>query len=333
MGHGPLRLLAAASLLGHCLSAGAWPAELDASAGPLHSSDGYGGARGYAIEYRQSLAEHFAASFAWLNEGHLDSHSRDGPALQLWWRSRQGAPGLVFAAGLGPYRSYDTGDAHHTYSVDHRSWGAVATAALDWYFDSGLFVDLRVNRMQVANDFGSTQAAAGIGYRFASRDSGSSDERAPGAADRRWELDYLAGRRIFNYHPTRTDPLQTIAARFRISDYLSASVSYLHAGGANDYYDPRGQGLDWVSGAAGELWLEKHLTRALSVGAGLGGLFARTPPTPTNRDSSSAPFLLTTITVAYALTPGWIVRLATDRVAARYNRDCDLFYAGLGYAF
>src|SRR5262245_66304987 len=61
----------------------------------------------WLFSYSHDLGEHFAASFTWQNEGHVPNHHRDGHSVQLWAKTGLG-PQLELAAGIGPYRYFDT---------------------------------------------------------------------------------------------------------------------------------------------------------------------------------------------------------------------------------
>jgi hypothetical protein len=45
--------------------------------------DGSWNDRSYSLEYREELAEHFDASFIYLNEVHLPGDHRDGQDVQI----------------------------------------------------------------------------------------------------------------------------------------------------------------------------------------------------------------------------------------------------------
>ncbi len=331
----PLRLIGALLALGALLPGGACAAELDAYAGRLRATGGDDDANSWAIEYRQSLAAHFAASFSWLNEGHLPFNHRDGPAAQLWWRSRPDGPGLVFEAGLGAYRAYDgTWQDHGYYPIVAHRWGALGSAAVDWYFDSGWFAYLRANRLQAVSDISTTGLVGGVGYRFADRAglAGAGDGGGSDGAGLRWEVDGFYGTRIPNSHPTPHDASDGFGVRGRITDYAALSFTTLNVGG---------QPFDWHHGVALQFWLEQQLGSSLSVGASLGALLTKIPPTPAGYDpsvrglildNSSLPFLVTGVTVAYEVTPRWLVRLVWDRVSGGFS-DADIYLVGAGYRF
>jgi hypothetical protein len=176
--------------------------ELDGFDGRLESNNSDVKTYTWGLEYREPLTDHFAASFAWLNEGHLPNNHRDGQAVQLWWHTRTDPVGLVFEGGVGPYRYYDT----HALNPDPEfrdvhGWGAVASAAVDWYFASHWFTYLRVN--EISDKYSSTSLVAGAGFRFSSKfdlspGAGDPGSAATGGAAAVWEIDGLMGERIAN---------------------------------------------------------------------------------------------------------------------------------------
>jgi hypothetical protein len=328
----PHRLVGAVLALAACASNGAGAAELDGYVGRLAATGGDGDSDSWAIEWRAALAAHFAASFSWLNEGHLPRNHRDGPAAQLWWRSRPDGPGLLFEAGLGAYRGYDgTWQDHGYYPIVAHRWAALGSAAVDWYFESGWFAYLRANRVQAVSDVSSTGLVAGVGYRFADRAglvaAGTADGDAP-----RWEVDGFYGTRIPNSHPTPHDASDGFGLRGTLTDYAALSFTTLNVGG---------QPFDWHHGVALQFWLEQQLRPSLSVGASVGALLTKIPPTPPGYDpavrglvldNSSLPFLVTGVTVAYAVTPRWLARVVWDRVSGGFS-DADIYLVGAGYRF
>ncbi|PKO58180.1 MAG: hypothetical protein CVU24_17600, partial [Betaproteobacteria bacterium HGW-Betaproteobacteria-18] len=80
----------------------------------------------WALEYLEGIGENFAASFSYLNEGHLPNNHRDGVAAQLWVRKQFLNRQLSLAVGAGPYRYFDTRTFQlSTSSSDSHGWGGV----------------------------------------------------------------------------------------------------------------------------------------------------------------------------------------------------------------
>ena len=233
--------------------------EVDLTAGDETSPDA-GHTYTWGIEYRQPFSEHLAASFTWINEGHLVDHHRDGHAVPLWWRSRHDGAGLVFEAGAGPYHYYDTTDAAFIdtpsgvelgYENAH-GWGVLASAAMDWYFKHGSFAMLRMNDIDAAGRVRSTALLAGVGYRFGDAldpDFHWSDSWFA-VAPPRSEVDGMVGRAVLNSFSSEESSAQALSLRTKISRHFTASLTYTVA------HDIP---LDWHSGTAIQLWAQTPL--------------------------------------------------------------------------
>jgi hypothetical protein len=308
--------------------------ELDFAAGYEQSSPDVGTTYTWGLEYRQPFSAHLAASFTWLNEGHLINHHRDGQAAQLWWRSRQDGPGLVFEAGIGAYHYYDTTDAELIttptgndleYENAH-GWGVLASAAMDWYFKHGWFAMLRLNNIEAAGKVRSTALLAGVGYRFG-KTPGARFQQSDSwfAVDPpRSEVDVLAGRAVVNSFRSEGSFAEALSMRTKITTYLAASLTYTVA---------QNVPLDWHSGAAVQLWAEAPLTSAFSVGAGVGVFVIADRASTVTANSATDPAGILGITMAYTISSRWVARAIWNRVTTRDDDDSDIVLVGLGYRF
>jgi len=302
--------------------------EIDGFDGRLESNNSGAKTYTWGLEYREPLTEHFAASFTWLNEGHLPNNHRDGQSVQLWWHSRPDPLGLVFEVGVGPYRYYDT----HTLSPDPdfhdaHGWGGLACAAVDWYFSKHWFSFLRANEVAASDKYSSTALSVGVGYRFASKfdlTQGEGDSSAVPGARPVWEIDGLIGERVANTTHSETGLAEGIEFRRVLTEHFSASVTYI--AGQNTP-------LNWRDGFAAQLWLEQRLTRALSVGVGAGGFIVSQDDDVRNEGPPSNLAVIISVTVAYAVTPRWIARVVWDRIGTGDDHDCDILQVGVGYGF
>jgi hypothetical protein len=303
--------------------------ELDGFDGRLESDNSGSKTYTWGLEYREPFTDHLAAGFTWLNEGHLPNNHRDGQAIQLWWRSRADFSGLVFDAGIGPYRYYDTHALEPDPNFhDAHGWGAMASASADWYFANRWFTFLRANQVAASDKYGSTSLALGVGYRFSDKldlapaDGTSADSAATAATA--WEVDGLAGERVANTTHSETGTSEEISARRKLTEHLSASVSYI-----------AGQGtlLDWRGGFAAQLWLEQQLTRHLHVAVGAGAFVVSKDDSVQNANSPASLADIVSVTVAYSLSPQWITRVVWDRIGTGDDHDCDILQFGLGYTF
>jgi len=313
---------------GSCAGRGARAGELDGFDGRLESNNSGSKTYTWGLEYREPLGEHFAGSFKWLNEGHLPNNHRDGQAVQLWWRSRGDPLGLVFEAGIGPYRYYDT----HALSPDPafhdaHGWGALGSAAVDWYFANHWFSFLRANEVSASDKYSSTSVAVGVGYRFSLKNDlspAAADSAADDAARTApvWEIDGLLGERVANTTHSETGLAEGLSARRMLSDHFSASVTFI--AGQNTL-------LDWRDGFAAQLWLEQRLTPQLSVAAGAGGFIVSKDDSLKNADAPSNLAFMVSVSIAYDITPHWSARVIWDRIGTGDDHDCDILQLGMGY--
>jgi hypothetical protein len=62
----------------------------------------------WQIDYRQDLYRNFATSIAYINEGHLREHHRDGTAWEIWGRLPFAQDRFSVSLGAGAYYFYDT---------------------------------------------------------------------------------------------------------------------------------------------------------------------------------------------------------------------------------
>jgi len=306
--------------------------ELELTTGYEQSVPDLGNTYTWGIEYRQPFSAHLAASFTWLNEGHLVDHHRDGQAAQLWWRSREDGPGIMFEAGIGPYHYYDTTNAEAvntptgsqiTFENAH-GWGVLASAAMDWYFRHGWFAQLRLNDIEAAGKVRSTALLAGVGYRFGGRpDSKFQQSDSWFTVDPpRSEVDIMAGRAVLNSFRSESSSAQALSLRTKITAHFTASLTYTEA-----QHVP----LDWHSGAAVQLWAETPLTSVYSVGASVGVFI--TADRSATTDSATDPAGIVGITMAYDISSRWVARAIWNRTTTRDDDDSDIVLVGFGYRF
>ncbi|GAB3628513.1 hypothetical protein PTE30175_03397 [Pandoraea terrae] len=316
-------------LAGAALSLSASAAELAVYQGGLQVSQGSNRAQTYSwgVEYRHPISDHFSGSLIYLNEGHVPDHHRDGTGAQLWWRSGQADVGPVFEVGAGPYRFFDTTAAGNGAGfADAHGWGVLASAAANWYFESGWFASLRVNRVQARHSYNSTALIAGLGYRFGSetKPRDAAPEGLYDWRDGRWEIDGALGKTVVNSFHSEHAFAKSADLRLKLTDHLTGSVSFINEGDAR---------LERRWGGAAQLWLDDQLTERFSVGAGMGPYVAIDKYHHPGEKSAPDVSLLVSATAAYAFTPRWVTRAIWHRVATGYSRDADIFMLAMGYRF
>ena len=60
-----------------------------------------GSSHAWQVDYRQYFTTYFAGSVAYINEGHVPGHHRDGNALEAWGRLPFDHGKLALSAGVG----------------------------------------------------------------------------------------------------------------------------------------------------------------------------------------------------------------------------------------
>jgi hypothetical protein len=281
----------------------------------------------WQMEFRRGVAQHLAASFTYLNEGHLPGHHRDGYGLQLW-----GGTGLLdgrldIALGTGPYLFYDTTPRQTTGGeVNRHGLGLISTLSTTWQLDDHLLLQLRLNHVATGNSFDSLSTLAGLGYRFDTPRTDRGGAGEPPSSPFRNELTLFAGEsNTFN-----TGGAHAIAAaveyRRAFAPWLEWSASVLYEG-END--------LIRRGGFATQLWAAgSFLDNRLSLGAGAGPYLAIDNLIDDGGDGRDI-FVLPKITMscAYQLHPHWNTRFSWHRVLTRHDRDTDVWLWGVGYLF
>lgn len=295
---------------------------------PIHGDDDRSGV--YAYSYQQNLTDRWYASYTYLNEGHVSGHHRDGHAAQLWWRWL--TPGRRFAVsvGAGPYLYSDTADEQPDGSYsNHHGVGLLASAAATWYVSGGPWmVQARYNRAQTWSSFNSNTVLLGVGYQL---DHGQRD--GPFVAGRRTgaltgdELTVFLGGSIVNSFASETEFAAAAEYRHGFWRGIEGTLSYL-AEGSSEQVQRRGVAAQaWLSGG--------FFGDQLTLGIGAGPYYATTLQVRgPGADSSPSRWAgLLTLSASYRLSEHWLGRLSWNRVMTGYDRDADIFVAGVGYRF
>jgi hypothetical protein len=311
-----------------------WPArdargqEFSAFGGASHSGDTH--TYTWALNYQEGLGEYFAASFMWLNEGHIPNHHRDGQAVQLWARLPLADRRLVFQAGLGPYRYFDTSTPEQggSYSNLH-GWGVVYSARAAYYLSNRIVLQLQFNRVQAFGGPDSVGMLFGVGYQLDAPDRPGPRDWASGSASKvtNQEVTLYFGRSIVNSNSSPVALAGAIDYRIGLAKYLDLTLGYLHEG---SHEFARRDGL------TSQLWLTRaFIDDTITLGVGVGGYYAinETENTPSPGPGAGEFSGLVSISAAYRFTSHWAARLTWNRVVTNYDRDTDVIFAGIGYRF
>ena len=282
---------------------------------------------GWAIEYAHELGADTHATLAWINEGHVTDHHRDGHAAQLWARGLFFDGRLSAALGLGPYRYFDTEQAARgaSYANDH-GWGLVSSAGLAWHADRRWRFHLRVNRVDTRTSIDTTMLLAGVGLPLDSAPVQGPAAAPPAGRTTNGEVALFLGRTILNSFGSETSP--AVAAEYRrgLGRYVDWTVGWLNEGG---------NGIIRRNGVTTQLWLARaFLAGTITLGAGAGAYVA------VNQEHAAAVASddervsgLVTLTASYRFDPRWFARISWNRVVTRYDRDTDVILLGGGLRF
>ena len=275
-----------------------------------------------AIEYREPIDERFGFGLLYLNEGHPDSHHRDGLAGQLWLHTPRLPLGLRLGAGAGPYYFFDTVDTGHGYANEH-GWGMVYSLLASVPLGACWSAQVRWNRVDARSPFDTHTLMLGVGYTFVPRERGGAALRA---TPHRHEVTLLAGRTILNSFASERATALSVEYRRTAATYADWTLTLLNEG-EPQHIDRRG--------IAAQAWLARSVNDDRArFGLGLGPYFAidRRHADLTGKSDRRVAALVSA-SLRYRLTSNWHVRATWHRVLADYHRDTDVLLIGAGYTF
>jgi len=284
----------------------------------------------WQLEYLEGLGEHFAYSISYLNEGHVPGHHRDGHMAQLWARTNLLDRRLSLAAGIGPFRYFDTtaATAGASYENDH-GWGGTMSLAATWYTDTRWLFQLRTNFIETDSSFDTFSALIGIGYQLEAPPvpgplASSSPQRQLTTEN---ELTAFLGQTIVNSFISEHSYAAGIEYRRGLWRYVDWTVGWLFEG------DNR---LKRRNGLTTQLWatravLDDRVT--LGIGAGPYVNVDRYHDPLREEERTNSVSGIVTLTGSYRLMQRWLVRASWNRIVTSYNRDTDVILAGIGYRF
>ncbi|MFL9909015.1 hypothetical protein [Paraburkholderia sp. RL17-337-BIB-A] len=284
----------------------------------------------WSMDYTEGFGQYLAGSITWLNEGHMPNHHRDGQLVQVWGRLPLAQRRFVVALGVGPYRYFDTEAAAEGqgYSNTH-GWGVVYSARATWYSSQRWTANLQLNHVQVANGPSTTAIMLGIGYQLdAPETPGPRDFALPRTQKvTNNEVTLMAGVTILNSLESQTSVAEAIEYRRGLTNYLDATLGYLHEG--NGLTARR-------DGATAQLWLTRgFFDERLTLGIG-AGVYAAIHHGNSDEDRDTGDGVLSglvSVSASYRVTQHWSARVTWNRVVTRYSRDTDVILGGIGYRF
>lgn len=291
-----------------------------------YTSDAKSGDLSYMwqLDYRDGLAEHYAYSVSYLNEGHLPGHHRDGYAAQLWVRSNAFGRRLSLAAGVGPYFYFDTMPSPTgSDKLNDTGLGAIVSISATWHTESRWLFQVRGNWVGTVDSIDTLSTVFGVGYQLdpaPSRKPARESSPACAKTTNNEITAFIGETSVFNGRSTHS-MASSVEYRRGLWRYVDWTVAWLYEGD-NEASE--------MNGLATQLWAAKaffddHL--ALSIGAG--------PYIAMDRlhDHQIRVSGIDTMSAAYRFHPHWGTRVSWNRIITSYNRDADVWLAGLTYRF
>lgn len=307
----------------------AYPASLPAQelyllGGRAESTGSSDSSYSWQLDYTQDIRKHFAASLAYLNEGHLGNHRRDGYTAQGWLRTDLFRDHLSFAAGVGPYFFLDTRDTGNWVNfANEHGWKVMTSLAATYRTSKNLLLVLRSNYVTGGRNVDSLSALAGIGYEFRPAPSAAGGDESSGPAALKNEIAVLLGQTIVNSLDSQHSLATEVEYRRTVLRHMDWTLALLNEG------DSR---LVRRDGVVTQVWgTQQMLEDSLTIGAGAGGYFdVGHYHSPGNGRFAS---VIATLTSSYRITPHWAARVSWNRVVTNYDRDTDVILGGVGYRF
>jgi hypothetical protein len=166
--------------------------ELTLLGGGMNTSDFKHSSYSWQVDYRQNFYRNFAASIAYINEGHVPGHHRDGTAFQAWARLPFANNRFAVSLGLGAYYYYDTQLLPTGDTANIHGTAPIYSVAGTGYLSNRWLYRVMLNRTNPAHQMQVNTAVLGIGYWF-----GQDQKPIPGKlGDAPEEQGYVTGNEL-----------------------------------------------------------------------------------------------------------------------------------------
>jgi len=279
----------------------------------------------WQVQYLEGLGENFAYSLSYVNQGHFISHHRDGTAALLWLRTNRVHRQLSLGVGAGPMFYFDTVRPPDGTPADVHGWASLVNLQASWYTQSRWIYQLQGSWVRAGSSFDTLSVLAGIGYQLDAPPKPGPDVKATRQIETTTdnELTFMAGQTVVNLPGNGSSTAGSITYRRGLWRYLEWTAGVLYEG-RSDLIDRYG--------LTSQFWLAKNFfEERLALGAGFGFYLAD----DRRREGHSGAFWneILSITASYRLSPHWDIRSTWDRIITDYDRDSDIFLAGVGYRF
>ncbi len=287
----------------------------------------------WQVDFRYNPARYLIWSASYLNEGHVTGHKRDGVATQLWGRIPLYKGRVFLSLGGGPYRYFDTAFRPDGTFEDVHGWAGLYSASAAYYHaKSPLVLRLTVNHIRGSADLDTSTYVFGVGYALwkeKESEPGEQSEDTEGEIPLKTgdEVMLFAGQTVVNSPQDQKGVASGIEFRKGIVNHIDWTLTWLNEGNPDVL---RRDGL------GSQLWLvDAYLGNRFTVGAGIGGYYfvdKKRPPQAGKEGTRDFAYLFS-LAAGYRFTDHWFTRFIWNRVLVDYNRDTDVFVAGLGYGW
>jgi hypothetical protein len=277
----------------------------------------------WQIDYRQDFYSYFAGSIAYINEGHLPGHHRDGTAWEAWGRLPFSDDRFSISLGAGIYYFYDTQSLPNGDSADVHGTAPIFSLSATGYLADRWFYQFRLNQISPSREHKVTTLTAGAGFWFGRGDKPTASTLGDASAEDGYvtenELTVFAGQSVVNTFLSQK--AKAFAGEYRrgLFPHVDWTASAIYEG------DPQ---IIRRSGVATQLWfVNTFFNKRIAFGGGLGPYFFldHKHPASAGKKNPAAIAPLASITCSVRLSDHWIVRAIFDRVTSSYNRDSDIF--------
>ena len=312
-----------------CSGIGLHAQELTLLGGLLPNSNFERASFTWQVDYRQDFYRNFAASIAYINEGHVPGHHRDGNAWEVWGRLPFFQDRIDLSLGAGAYYYFDTqprpgGDTANVHGVS-----PIYSLSATGYLSNRWFYRVLLNRINPPNDFKVTTVTVGAGFWFGREKKPTPGELGDAPDEYSYvtenELTAFGGQSVVNTFLSQKALAYAGEYRRGILPHLDWTASIIYEG------DPQ---IIRRSGVATQLWfVNTFFDDRISFGGGLGPYvyLDHHHPVTAGKKNPAAVAPLASLTFSTRLSDHWIMRMVFDRVTSSYNRDADIFLLGFGY--
>ena len=327
MTHQPVARLPLVFFLG-CVSSTLPAQELTLLGGAMKATDIRQSSYAYELDYRQDFYRNLAASVAYLNEGHVPGHHRDGYAVEVWGRLPTPHNRFSLSLGAGAYFFYDTQVLPSGGSADVHGTAPIISVTGTGYLSNRWFYSLSLNQILPAHELKVTTASLGIGYWFGREEKPTPGQFGHGldekAAVTGNELTVFAGQSVVNTFRSQSARAYALEFRRGLIRHVDWTATFIYEGNPE---------IVRRSGLALQAWAVNNFFQdRVTVGIGFGPYIYidRKHPADAGNINPAAITPLASLSLATRLTDRWNLRLMVDRVTSSYNRDADIILLGLG---